>query len=248
VIVPLALALAAVLAQVGYPLVPSGPLTVAIVLLFAAANVTHACVVRGARYAAGLVAVAAGGGFAVEAVGVATGAPFGDYVYADSLGPRLAEVPLVVPLAWLMMAYPAYVAAVRLAPPPWPRALVGGWAMAAWDLFLDPQMVDAGHWRWIDVGLALPGIPDIPARNVLAWLTVGVVMMAVLDRLPRRVAAPPGPADDRLPIALYLWAYVSSVLANLAFFSRPAVALVGGLGMGVVAVALLLPGVRERRA
>jgi putative membrane protein len=32
---------------------------------------------------------------------------------------------------------------------------------------------------------------------------------------------------------LYAWTYVSSLLANLAFFGRPAVALAGGLAMGV---------------
>lgn len=237
-LVPLALGAAAVLAQIVYPLAPSDPLTVVIVLLFAAANVTHAWVVRGGRYAAGLVALAAGGGFAVEAVGVATGFPFGSYAYGDSLGPRLLGVPLVVPLAWVMMAYPAYVAAARLTARPLPRALVAGWAMAAWDLFLDPQMVAAGHWRWTDVGATVPGIPDVPAGNFLAWFAVGVAMAAGLDRLPRR---PPrrGSAADRLPIALYLWAYASSLLAHLAFFGRPTVALAGGLGMGVVAIGLL---------
>jgi putative membrane protein len=240
---PLVLASAAVLAQIVYPLAPSDPLTVAIVLLFAAANVTHAWVAQGGRYAAGLVALAAGGGFAVEAIGVATGFPFGRYAYADSLGPRLLGVPLVVPLAWVMMAYPAYVAAARLAARPLPRAVVAGWAMAAWDLFLDPQMVAAGHWRWTDVGATVPGIPDVPAGNFLAWFAVGVAMAAGLDRLPRPRPRPrprwPGVADDRLPIALYLWAYASSLLAHLAFFGRPTVALAGGLGMGVVAIGLL---------
>ena len=43
-----------------------------------------------------------------------TGLPFGDYSYAGTLGPELLDVPLVVPLAWTMMAYPVLLAARRL--------------------------------------------------------------------------------------------------------------------------------------
>ena len=38
------------------------------------------------------------------------------------------------------------------------RVAVGALALASWDLFLDPQMVDAGHWRWADPLPALPGV------------------------------------------------------------------------------------------
>ena len=91
-------------------------------------------------------------------------------------------------------------------------------------------MVEAGHWTWADVQLALPGSPGIPVSNYLGWLLVAVVMVGVLQLLPRRAA------DDRVPAALFLWTFGSSVLANAVFFGRPAVALLGGLGMGLVAV------------
>ena len=65
----------------------------------------------------GLVVVTAGGGLAAEAVGVRTGLPFGDYSYAGTLGPEVLDVPLVVPLAWTMMAYPVLLAARRLTRP-----------------------------------------------------------------------------------------------------------------------------------
>jgi uncharacterized membrane protein len=115
--------------------------------------------------------------------------------------------------------------------------VAGAWALASWDLFLDPQMVEAGRWRWLDVQHPVPGTSDIPLSNVAGWVLVSLVLMAALSRLPRV------DADDRVPGALFLWTYVSSVLANAVFFGRPAVALVGGLVMGVVAV----PYVRTMR-
>ena len=244
--VPGGLAAATVLAQIGYPLLHGTArhrLTVATVLLFFAASVTHALASRGPRFTAALVAVTGGGGLLAEAIGTSTGLPFGRYTYAGTLGPQLLGVPVVIPLAWTMMAYPALLVGRQLTRRrPGALPLVAGWALASWDLFLDPQMVAAGHWRWLDVQLALPGVPDVPVGNYLGWLGTASIMMVVLIRLPTAAE----PHDDRVPMALYLWTYASSVLVNVAFFSRPAVAVTGGIGMGLIAVPLALALRRPR--
>jgi putative membrane protein len=56
-----------------------------------------------------------------------------------------------------------------------------------------------------------------------------------------------GTPDVRLPFVLLGWTYFSSVLANLVFFGRPAVALAGGLGMGSVLACALLRAAQSRR-
>ena len=224
---------AAVLVQIVYPLVPTAarPLaTVGSVLVFCAASLCDALRVHGPRGPVTLVTVAGGGGLLVEAVGVHTGVPFGDYLYTGELGTAVLGVPAVVPLAWTMMAWPALVVGRTLARRA-PVALVGGAALAAWDLFLDPQMVDAGYWAWAHPEPALPLVPGVPLTNYAGWLLVAVVMVGVLDRALPPTARPSAPAA-----ALYLWAYGSSVLAHVVFFGRPGAALVGGLGMGALAV------------
>jgi uncharacterized membrane protein len=115
--VSLAAAGLAVLSQVAYPLLDGGRLTavtVASVLAFVTASIGHAGWAFGARAAAVTGLCAGGLGLLAESVGVATGFPFGSYRYASSLGPALMGVPLVVPLAWAMMAYPAVLLARRL--------------------------------------------------------------------------------------------------------------------------------------
>jgi uncharacterized membrane protein len=169
-------------------------------------------------------------GLLAESLGTRTGFPFGTYEYADTLGWKLLSVPVVIPLAWAMFAYPCLLVGQRLARTRLGAAAVGGWALASWDLFLDPQMVEAGHWTWSGVEASLPGAPGIPVSNYLGWVLVGVLMLGLLQLLPRRAA------DDRVPAALFLWTYASSVLAFAVFFGRPLVALVGGLGMGLVAI------------
>lgn len=230
--------------QISFPLTGGGTptLTVLAVALFALASVGHALLTRGPGSAAGLVLVAGGGGLLAEAVGLATGLPFGEYRYGDTLGAAVLGVPLVVPAAWTMMAYPALLVGRRLASAAGrttSRAtvtLLGAWALATWDVFLDPQMVEAGHWWWLDPTPTLPGVPGIPVSNFVGWLLVAVLMTAALDRVVARV---PG-VDDRLPLVLWVWTFLSSTMAAAVFFGRPSVAVVGGVLMGLVGVPLLL--------
>ncbi|WP_406071728.1 carotenoid biosynthesis protein [Micromonospora sp. NBC_01638] len=246
-----------VLAQICYPLTTGATragLTVATVVLGWLLSVGHALLSRGPRVAAALVAVATGGGFAIEAIGVATGVPFGSYDYSGELGPKLAGVPLIIPLAWTWMAWPAWLTAVRLTGGS--GSPVGRWVgrialatvgLAAWDLFLDPQMVAEGYWVWRDATGALPGLPGIPVSNYLGWLLFAVLMMSAL----RPLAGPTAEHTDRRDhpmIALYLWTYFSSILAHAVFLDLPASALWGAAGMSVTAVPLAVALLRARRA
>ena len=225
---------AAVLVQIVYPLVPTAartPVTMLSVVVFAVASLADAARVHGRRGVAALLVVACGGGLVVEALGLHTGVPFGLYGYTGTLGPEVAGVPVIVPLAWMMMAWPALVVARALAQRPVAVALVGGAALASWDLFLDPQMVAAGHWVWADPVPALPFVPGVPLSNYAGWVVVATLMTAVLHRL----VGPTAPVS-RPAAALYLWAYASSVVAHAVFFGLPGSAVVGGLVMGAVAV------------
>ncbi len=246
---PWALLAALILAQICYPLTGGATragLTVATVVLGWLLSVGHALLTRGVRTAVALVAVVTGGGFAVEAIGVATGFPFGTYDYSGELGPKLAGVPLIIPLAWTWMAWPAWLTAVRLVRSRLARIALSAVGLAAWDLFLDPQMVAEGYWTWRDATPALPGLPGIPVSNYLGWLGFAVLLAVALRPLA-------GPSVDRVDgrdapmFALYLWTYASSVLAHAVFLRLPASALWGAAGMAVAAVPLAVTLWRARR-
>lgn len=238
-----ACALAAIGVQMAFPFTDGGTLalTAASVVLLATAAVLHAASVGGRLTAVLLLVVAGGGGLLAEAVGVRTGLPFGDYSYSGTLGAEVLGVPALVPLAWVMMAWPALVVARALVAGRAAVALVGAWALTAWDVFLDPQMVDLGHWTWADPHPALPGVSGIPVSNFAGWLLVSLLLVGTLDRL-----APPTSRHADLPVVVYLWTFLSSVLAHAVFFGRPPVALVGGVLMGLVGVPLAVRWWRER--
>jgi putative membrane protein len=210
------------LLQVAVPLTDDrAGLTTAVVVAFAATTTLLAADRWGAARAAVAGAVVVTGALALEKVGSETGWPFGSYHYGTALRPTVAGVPLAVGLAWWAMAVPAREVAARLARPGWRRVALGAVALTAWDVMLDPQMVDEGYWAWVGGG----PWRDVPLSNYAGWLLASAVVVAVLDRLL------PGPGRSPALLALYTWWAVLSTLGFLAFFGDPVVGVVGGLCM-----------------
>lgn len=253
--VPAVLALGVVALQIAYPLVTGAGrdrVTVAIVVVFALASLSHAAVRRGPRFAVLLAVVAGGVGMGAELVGVATGWPFGGYGYTGMLGWQVGGVPLIIPLAWTMMAYPALVVARHITRRPALGVPLAAWALTAWDLFLDPQMVADGQWAWAADGAYL----GIPLSNYAGWLATSAVIVAVLWPAADRAERHRGMAGasiwsvrrrgDAVPVALYLWTWAGSTIAHAAWLDLPGSAVVGGLGMGAVVAAWVVTAGRGR--
>ncbi len=128
----------------------------------------------------------------IEHIGASSGFPFGRYRYTGRLRPRVAGVPVVVPLAWWAMAVPAREvahAALDRCSTAGRRVALGTLALTAWDLFLDPQMTAERFWRWTRPG----GYRGIPLTNYAGWVVTSAGVMAALERL-----LPPGEADPAL--------------------------------------------------
>ncbi|MEV6280547.1 carotenoid biosynthesis protein [Nocardia sp. NPDC051832] len=245
-LVPVVFALALVVVQVTYPLSEGDwrdRVTVAVVLLSAGTALAHAVVTRGWWYAGGFLVIVSGVGLVAEVVGTASGVPFGCYAYAvDRIGPAVAGVPLVVPLAWTGGLYPVWVVAGMLVRGAAARIGVTAVGGVGWDLFLDPQMVADGQWRWCDTGSGLPGLEQIPLTNYAGWFGVGVVMASLLvgwERISARWADPGRAASVAVPVAVFLWTWLGSALAHAVFLGLPASAGYGAVGMGLLGIPLL---------
>ena len=164
-------------------------------------------------------------GWAAEAIGTRTGRPFGRYAYTGRLRPTVGGVPVLVPLAWFAMAAPAREtahAALGVRSTPVRRMLAGAAALVAWDLFLDPQMVAEGYWRWARRGR----YRGIPVTNFAGWFATALLAMAVLE-----VTAPPGDRPDPGLVAEYGGVAAMETLGFGLFFGDRTVASVGGAAM-----------------
>lgn len=219
------------LAQIAIPLTDDDAtiewLSALVVVAFFATSLLLAVDRWGARRALGAAGFVVAATLVVERIGSTTGFPFGEYEYTGALEPTIGDVPLIVPLAWFAMGIPALDVGRSITGSRVGGIVLGSVALAAWDLFLDPQMVDNGYWEW-----AVDGVYDgIPISNYGGWLGVGLVVLAVVDRI-----RPPDASDPRL-LWLYTWWAVMNTIGFVVFFGMPLVGIVGGIGMGAVATA-----------
>nr|WP_246405907.1 carotenoid biosynthesis protein [Modestobacter versicolor] len=234
---------------IAYPLTDGGTrdaVSWTIVLLGSGVSVSHAALSRGLRTGLGVLGLVAAVAVLVEALGLATGFPYGEYTYSDALGPTLLGVPFLVPLAWLLMAWPSWVLAARLVPRSRPlRIGVAAYLFAAWDVVLDPQMVQAGYWRWAHPEPGLPGIDTVPLTNLAGWLLAGLVLMTLLDLLVERTARPGPPAiGDVAPLLTLGWMTLGGALAHAGWLDLPGSAVWGVL----LALPVLVAVVRRERS
>jgi uncharacterized membrane protein len=236
-------------AQPIYALLPRSlvlPGTFLIVFSFAAFSFTHAWATRGPRATAllfGLCVLLAGG---LEVLSVATGFPFGKYVYNPVFGPAVAGVSVLVPICWFMMGYPALRLAEWLVPSRGSAFFVpvAALALTAWDLFLDPQMVRAGLWAWLEP----PFYAGIPFSNYVGWAFTALLIFGAYRWLAPKLASRSNqPVVDGLfgvlPVIAYVWTWFGSFIVNLFWWGQPLVA--GFVGMGVFAVPAALKLVRN---
>lgn len=196
------------------------------VLLQVAATLTALALAWGTRAALRAAAIVLPLAWLVELLGSRTGFPFGTYHYTQALQPQLLGVPLLVPLAWLMMLPPAWAVAQRISATLPPRfrqpafLLLSALAFTAWDLFLDPQMVRWGYWVWESPG----GYFGIPWSNYGGWLLASLLITALV-RPPRTFGTP--------LLVIYSVTWFLQSFGQAFFWGMPGPALAGFFGMGL---------------
>jgi uncharacterized membrane protein len=202
-----------------------------IVLLLAVASVSFTAIGSGWPRALGAAAAAFALGLTAEWAGTRTGFPFGAYRYTGLLRPAAGTVPLVVPLAWAAMGLPAWAVGATVARSRAGRIAAGAVALTAWDLFLDPQMIRNGFWRW-----GHPGpYQGVPLSNFAGWLLVSAALMAVFDGVLRSRSSQLTPRHPGLLTTYTVMGVMETVGFAVIFHRGREVALAGALGMGIPA-------------
>ena len=162
-------------------------------------------------------------GWLAEFIGTATGLPFGRYFYTDLLQPQIGHVPLLVPIAWFIILPACWRLAEMIGGNAWQRAVVSACAMVAWDLLLDPQMVNWGFWVWENVpAFSWFGIPFL---NFFGWFLVSFLMTIILR--------PPSLSKTNLMLWLvFAVTWFLETFGLLFFWDLAGPAIGGGLVMG----------------
>ncbi len=115
-------------------------------------------------------------GFLVEVAGVATGVIFGQYTYGETLGVKIAGVPLVMGINWLMLSYVCGSVADRMPVAVWGKVLVAAALMTLLDVIIEPVAMRLDFWQWEG--------NVVPWQNYLAWFGISAALFVAYFKLP----------------------------------------------------------------
>ncbi len=121
-------------------------------------------------------ALAFGVGFLIEVAGVHTGLIFGEYAYGPALGLKLAEVPLIIGINWLMLTYLCGSLADRLPGTKLLKVAVAAALMTILDVCIEPVAIRLDFWQWQG--------NVIPLQNYIAWYGISAVLFLAFFSLP----------------------------------------------------------------
>jgi putative membrane protein len=248
-------ALLAVSVAAHLPYVLSGTQTfwIGVTLAMAAFCFVSSAHLLGWANAVAFLSIGAALGLFFEASSVHTGFPFGPYYYTDVFGPGVFGVPYIIPLAWYVIVYLAYVIAnlmierqpvvVGGAGQSMLLAFMGAAVVTAYDLSLDPFMVTRIK-AWV---MENPGSYfGEQFRGFGGWMLTSF-LISIVFRLTRRRMPP---SDEVSPIAV-LYPLAAYGLWG-AFFALagepPATRAIAVFAMGIPTLAAASGFVKWRQA
>ena len=113
--------------------------------------------------------------FLMEALGVATGAVFGEYAYGATMRVQLLGVPLVIAINWVVLVLAGNTLSRKLFRQPVAAAAGAGIFIAVYDYFIEPLAIKLDYWQWATG-------TDIPLQNYLAWAVIAFLLSLPLYR------------------------------------------------------------------
>jgi bisanhydrobacterioruberin hydratase len=115
-------------------------------------------------------------GFTVELIGVHTGFPFGNYSYGGTLGIKLADIPLMIGVNWILVIFScgAFVKELGIRNHVL-RALTGGLLVTILDFLIEPIAIRFDYWTWTDMA--------VPFKNYAAWFVVSAILLLFYYKL-----------------------------------------------------------------
>ncbi|ADP78525.1 carotenoid biosynthesis protein [Pseudofrankia inefficax] len=223
------LALVALVAAVAGAVGGTGPvgdaalgLLTGVALLF---SIVHGSLSVGWRGIGTFFVISYAVGFVLEATSVAYGFPFGFYVH-NTGGPRLLDIPLVVPSAYFGYGWIAWVLACVIGRGTPARSvgferfttpLVATLILTGWDFAFDAVFATVdSRYRYTHPG----GYFGVPVSNFLGWLLTGWIITQVFALVEQKAATRTPPAA-RAHWALPSVVWAAPILPLLGCFLSP---------------------------
>lgn len=109
-------------------------------------------------------------GFLVEVLGIHTGKIFGSYYYGDTLGYKIAAVPILMGVNWVILIFSIgqMMKSLKIRNSIL-ASFIGAVTLVIFDFFLEPVAMKFDYWHW-DWHI-------IPVQNYIAWFIVSVILL-----------------------------------------------------------------------
>ena len=139
-------------------------------------------------------------GYGSEVAGVKTGFLFGDYSYGSILGPKVAEVPVIMGLNWVLMVYGGLAVASRTGSGIIPVCLLSAVLVTTSDIIIEQFALMTGMWTW-EGG-------DPPLRNYMGWFLVSFILSLSNYRFVQ-------PGTRKVAIHIYIYQMILFIVTIL---------------------------------
>lgn len=102
--------------------------------------------------------------FSLEVIGVKTGLIFGEYLYGETLGLKLFDVPLIIGFNWVFVILGAISIARIISKNNLVVSLIAALIAVIFDFILEPVAIKLDYWQWSE--------NIIPLQNYAAWFLI----------------------------------------------------------------------------
>ena len=113
--------------------------------------------------------------YLIEFLGVITGKIFGIYWYGETLILQLGNVPLIIPLNWLILILCTYSLAIKITSNRFLIPLISSIFIVLFDILIEPVAIKLNYWQWEG--------SIIPVRNYVVWFLISFFLASVLGIL-----------------------------------------------------------------
>lgn len=141
-------------------------------------------------------------GFLVELLGITTGKIFGSYAYGDTLGIKLAKVPLLIGVNWFILVFSlgSYLKR-KFKHKPNVKSLVGAFFLVLTDFLIEPVAIAQHYWSWSEIA--------IPLQNYIGWYIVSFLMLRLYFAIDFK-------KSNSVGLLLFITQFIFFVILNIA--------------------------------
>lgn len=111
-------------------------------------------------------------GFFIEALGVATGVIFGEYVYKTTLGWKFLDTPLIIGVNWMLLTSSVVFSIGNKIKNSLVLALLSACVLVVLDILIEPVAMRFNFWSWNG--------NIVPMKNYIAWFIISFIFCYVI--------------------------------------------------------------------